>query len=266
MNDRICLRCKEVFCTGEVTQPEGQALFRTHLVEKHSWVLSKVKKKAVAAPEKRKLKVDSKAQRKTAKIERVKARRSSISPSGPPTHGSGTRDESSFVSDLEWDAPIRGNVAFHQSPRKVGSDGVPIYEKSQYGQGVLDLLLKNPHKLRKLRPHLSSWVSVPLSGQFPMRPSPELVNALPTSVEPGSLEVSTEPVEKSIEKQAKPPRPSRVAPQLSLTLMRRLRELHTMSGRPKVFQGCNHVELLEAQEICRSLLSRLAEQAVREKA
>jgi hypothetical protein len=199
-------------------------------------------------------------------MERAITPRSVVSPLRPLAQGGESRSESSFVPDLEWDAPIRGNVAFHQSSRKVGGDGVAIYEKSQYGEGVLDLLLKNPHMIRMARPHLSAWNGVPPQAQVPKRPSPEPVNARLPIIEPRSKQVLAVPVGKPIEKQAKPAQRSQAALQLSLTLMRSLRELRSMSGRAKVLQCCNHLELLEAREICQSLLSRLAEQAATGKA
>jgi hypothetical protein len=179
MNDRICMRCKEVFCSGSVTLLEGQELFRKHLKEKHSGMQAKVKNEAVAAPVVGKPEGNRKAQRIAARQAQIEARRREFFSATPNAHSDGERSESTFVPDVDWEVSAQGNIAFHQSPRKVGSDGVPIYERTLFGKGVLDTLLEHPELMRKARGPVSASIRLTERIQRPKSPTPEPVRVHP---------------------------------------------------------------------------------------
>ena len=152
------------------------------------------------------------------------------------------------------------NLPFHQSPRKTGRDGFSVYERTLYGEGVVDTLLKHPEKMRKARAHLPSC-SVPtieIKVQKQPNPQPPKVYVQVTKTQQGkdSVVIVQAPA------QSRPATTGRTdaATQLSLVLMKRLKEIDTIAGNTAVLPCCTDAELMEAQGILQSVVAKIAKQ------
>ena len=250
MIDWICPKCMMVLCKPRVTQAEALKVFNRHLREKHSVKTAKFNGDKVKLPDAGSRRSDNQANQKATEKSHRELRRAEVRDSSP-------RSEPNFLPDSEWDASTQGNIAVHQSPRKTGSDGFSIYGRTMYGKGVLDTLLKHPEMMRKARGHLLSC-SVPaiaIQAQKLPTPKPSKVEIRATANHQG--EDSAVKVQMPAENRPDPSARSNATIQLSLQLMKRLREINAISGNPTVVHCCSDAELVEAQELCHSVAARL---------
>lgn len=253
MIDWICPKCMKVLCKPEVTRAEALNVFNRHLREKHTGKPTKVQDDKIRVPEAGSRQGNNQANQKAIEKPRAETRKLEV-------RDSKLRYEPTFVPDPEWDTPTQGNVAFHQSPHKTGSDGFAIYERTLYGASVLDTLLKHPEMMPKARPHLPSC-SVPaieIQVQRPPNPQPPKVYLQVTKTRQGkdSAVIVQAPAQS---RQATTGR-TLAATQLSLMLMKRLREIDAISENTAVLPCCSNAELREALRILQSVVARIAKQ------
>jgi len=242
----------KVFCKPGAGQAEVLKAFDSHMSEKHSGKTPKTHSDHVEVPR------AGSRQEGNAKHQETERPRSESRK--PEVRDRSLQSQSNFLPDSEWDASTQGNVAFHQSPRKIGSDGVAIYERTLYGQGVLETLLKHPGLIRKANPHLQSCCvpTMQIKDQSQPNPQPPKVYAqvIKTHQKKDSAVIVQAPA------QNRPTTTGRTdaAAQLSQVLLKRFREIETIAGNQAVLPCCTDAELMEAQSILQSVMARIAKQ------
>jgi hypothetical protein len=243
----------KVICKPEVTQAEALKALNRHLRDKHAGRTARIQDDKVKVPGAGNRQGDNKANQKATERPRTETRRSEF-------RGNNPRIEPTFVPDSEWVASTQGNVAFHQSPRKTGRDGFSIYERTLYGKGVLDTLLKHPEKMRKARAHLPSrsvsTIGIKVQKQPNLQPPKVYVQVTKTQQGKDSAVIVQAPT------QSRPATTGRTdaATQLSLVLMKRLKEIDTIAGNTAVLPCCSDAELTEALRILQSVVAGIARQ------
>jgi hypothetical protein len=126
-----------------------------------------------------------------------------------------------------------------------------------FGEGVLDTLLKHPEMMRKARGHLLSCTvaATAIQDQKPPAPKPPNVELRDTANQPAAdsavrLQVPEENRPFSVAR-------SNVTVKLGLKLMKRLREINSISGNAAVLHCFSDADLVEAHELCHSVVAKL---------